>query len=378
MAAMLLVISLVLATANTKANAATQFKDLKPGDFGYAEIIDLFERGVVTGFPGNEFQPNGKLNRAQAAVMFQRALDLPIPANKSSFTDVKAGAYYQDAVAATKAAGIFAGNPNGTFGPNDQLTREQMASLLVRVMKLESKNTSVVINDLAKIHPAHKTDVLTLYQNGVTKGKAGNNYDPKGQVTRAEFSVFVVRGVGDDLPPKKDNTTKPVEEKEKEQDKTDNNNNNPVNPPIAGGGGGGASNGGTLPDGAPLITDSTVTMTNGDVITATITGTGTSASPLRISYDLRDVPGNHTFKTGEVEVSKASTMTTTGPALFRGEVQNFSSGINVLNIARKIADQNADLANFRVLFGSSLTVRADLEDGDGVLTKIELHYRFNN
>lgn len=188
-----------------KAQAETQFNDLTSGDFGFEAIINLYERGVIEGFPGNEFRPTESLKRAQAAVMFQRALALPIPENTTSFKDVENGMYYTEAVAATLKAAIFEGNPDGTFGPNQQLTREQMASLLVRSLELEPIPSNLVkIYDFDKIHLVHQKDVLTLYQNGITNGKSGNLFDPKGHVTRAEFSVFVVRGVGENLPPKID------------------------------------------------------------------------------------------------------------------------------------------------------------------------------
>ena len=103
---------------------------------------------------------------------------------------------FADAAAATKAAKIFEGSSNGTFDAKDNLTREQMASVLVRAFNLKPiSGVNVTINDLDQISTSHVDDVRILYQNEVTKGKLDGGYDPKDGVTRAEFSVFMYRAL---------------------------------------------------------------------------------------------------------------------------------------------------------------------------------------
>ncbi len=192
---MAVVLLLPIMAWSIPASAQARFTDYKPGDFGYANVIALAEQGIIRGYDDGTFRPTQRLNRADSAVLFQRALKLPAPQG-TSFKDVRPGLYYTSAAAATKQAGIFRGNPDGTFGPTDRLTREQMASVLVRAFDLKAvPTTSVKINDQRQISPAHLQDVITLYQNGVTKGKPGDVYDPKGFVTRAEFSVFLFRAM---------------------------------------------------------------------------------------------------------------------------------------------------------------------------------------
>ncbi|RXJ02266.1 S-layer homology domain-containing protein [Anaerobacillus alkaliphilus] len=189
------VLLLPIMTWANPASAQVTFTDYKPGEFGYANVITLANQGIIKGYDDGSFRPNHRLNRADAAVLFQRALKLPA-AQGTSFKDVRTGLYYTSAAAATKQAGIFRGNPDGTFGPTDRLTREQMASVLVRAFELKPvSTTSVKINDQRLIAQAHLQDVITLYQNGVTKGKPGDVFDPKGFVTRAEFTVFLFRAM---------------------------------------------------------------------------------------------------------------------------------------------------------------------------------------
>lgn len=195
--ALVLVLLPFLTLANPSESVAqARFTDYKPGDFGYANVISLADRDIIKGYSDGSFRPNHNLNRADAAVLFQRALKLKASSGGIGFKDVPKGVYYTNAAIATKEAGIFRGNSDGTFGPKDLLTREQMASVLVRAFQLEPvPNKQVTINDRSRIAPIHLQDVITLYQNDVTKGKPGNVFDPKGVVTRAEFSVFLFRAI---------------------------------------------------------------------------------------------------------------------------------------------------------------------------------------
>lgn len=348
MMVLFLVVSTFSITTTQKAEAASQFNDLNPGDFDletFEAIIDLYERGVIEGFPGNVFHPNGILNRAQAAVMFQRALELPIPDDITSFKDVKKDSYYAEAVAATMKADIFIGNQDGTFGPDDHLSRQQMASLLVRSLNLEPIPTNLVkIFDFGKIHPEHQIDVLTLYQNGITKGKSDNLFDPKGQVTRAEFSVFVVRGVGENLPPKQEELI--TEEQA----------------PIAGGGGGLEAAAGPIVSSAYLETSSNQRF-NAIVVDSAVTFT---------------IPkGNlENLRSAKITVSDNSTMTV---KVYIGDLdidqersQDLTAGENDLNIAATISKYATiidDLGNF--------SAQGTLVDDAGNSSSIKLIFNIN-
>ena len=332
-----IIVPLLFSVSVTETYAAQQFTDLKLSDFGHDEIIDLYERGVVTGYPGNEFRPNTKLNRAQAAVMFQRALELPTPTNVTSFNDVKKGLYYTEAVAATNQANIFKGKSDGTFGPDDLLSREQMATLLVRVLNLKPiPSVDVVINDLDKIHSAHRDDVVTLYQHGITKGKSGNVYDPKGEVTRAEFSVFVVRSLGDNLPPKSNEEELPV------QPPTQGDNSQPV---------------------YPEVTSSYILTNSNSRIDASISGTTvTYTLPKSQLTELSSVKINVTkdvMMTVRVKISDVDINEERSQSLTQGE-NNLSIGSTIKNNASMIE-----------LLGS-FSAEGTIIDGDGNSSPIRL------
>lgn len=184
----------IVASAAANSVEAADFSDLKKGSFGYEEISNLVKAGVIDGFGDGTFKPGTAITRQQAAKLFTRALDLKPPSSGKGFKDVSKESAFYSSVLAVQEAGIFKGTGE-YFNPNATLTREEMATALVRAFKLKSSGAQVPFKDLKEISPAHLENVKTLYQAGVTKGKAGFLFDPKGNVSRAEFSVFLFRQV---------------------------------------------------------------------------------------------------------------------------------------------------------------------------------------
>lgn len=172
------------------------FPDVPKGSFGEEQIVELAGQGFITGYPDGTFRPKREVNRGEAALLFTRALDLKTPESPVGFKDVPKTSGYYEAAHATKAAGIFLGyGTSETFGATDKLSREQMASVLVRAFGLKATNEKVDIKDLTSVSPAHRKDVEILYQNGITNGVGKGKFDPKGTVSRAQFAVFLSRAL---------------------------------------------------------------------------------------------------------------------------------------------------------------------------------------
>lgn len=170
--------------------------DMKEGQFAYNEIQHLISQNVISLDDKGNYYPNKSITRAEAAVMLQRALNLEMPTDLNAFKDVNENHPYAKEIAATKAKGIFKGKADGTFGVNDVLTREQMATILVRAFSLKAQNhVQVKLSDLKSASPAHQENIKILYQNGVTTGRKGGMFDPRSKTTRAEFAVFLYRAL---------------------------------------------------------------------------------------------------------------------------------------------------------------------------------------
>lgn len=171
------------------------FSDLDEKHFAYKEIMEMVDAGIISGYRDGTFRPDDRLIRGQAAILFARALDLEFPANPQGFQELSKSSTFYEAAHATKAAGVFAGKKDGTFGAQDELTREQMASVLVRAFDLKGTGEKVPFKDLDKVSKAHREDVAILYQNGITAGRSNGTFDPRSSVSRAQFSAFLYRAL---------------------------------------------------------------------------------------------------------------------------------------------------------------------------------------
>ncbi|MFS1517101.1 S-layer homology domain-containing protein [Bacillus sp. SCS-151] len=176
---------------------SASFSDVSADHWAHMYITELANEGIINGFPDGTFGPQVELTRGQAAKLFQRALNLEVPEDLTSFDDVadSTDEELKEAAAAVKAAGIFKGS-NGVFGASDTLTRAQMASVLVRAFGLEANDeVEVTLTDLDLIDESHRENVAILFQNGVTTGKEDGTYDGSGSVPRANFAAFLYRSL---------------------------------------------------------------------------------------------------------------------------------------------------------------------------------------
>ncbi|NGP44196.1 hypothetical protein G4V62_04230 [Bacillaceae bacterium SIJ1] len=177
---------------------ATSFTDLTDSYGHYDNIMRLVDEGVIEGFPDGTFQPDAPLTRAQAAIMFSRALQLDVPEGAddliANFSDVSEDDYYAKEVAALVESGITKGY-GGYFAPENSLSREEMATMLVRAFALQDNGEEITLTDLDQVQSVHEENVKILFQNGVTKGKGDGSFGPNDNVTRGQFSSFMVRGL---------------------------------------------------------------------------------------------------------------------------------------------------------------------------------------
>lgn len=179
-------------------SAAPIFKDLGNAKWAENEILYLHDKNVVTGYPNGNFGVNDTIRRADAALMLARAknLDLDKVSMNPSFPDVDKDAYYYQAVEAAAEAGYINGYPNGNFGPDDTLTREQMAKIIATAYEYtpieEAGNYFSDINNTWA-----KSYINTIAANGISNGSPDGTFNPKKNITRAEFSVMLARAMND-------------------------------------------------------------------------------------------------------------------------------------------------------------------------------------
>ncbi|GMB09155.1 S-layer homology domain-containing protein [Thermolongibacillus altinsuensis] len=170
---------------------AVSFKDVNKQTFGEKEILTLANRGIIGGYPDGTFRPKDLLERRHIAILLARAMKYPQPKKLTYFKDVPSSHINAKEFAQMYEQGIFKGS-NGYFGPKQLITREQMATVLVRVFHLEDTGEKVTFKDMSSISPSHVKDVKILKQHGITEADV---FNPKGYVTRAHFAVFLYRAL---------------------------------------------------------------------------------------------------------------------------------------------------------------------------------------
>ncbi|MDV6379041.1 S-layer homology domain-containing protein [Sporosarcina sp. GW1-11] len=191
-----LVVSLNYPLLDAQAEVQDQrFSDISNEFWAKDEVMHLVDEGIINGYQDLQFRPGLNIVRGQAANLLTVALNLPEAPYQPIFKDVSSKSSNLRGAMATYQAGIFGGKPDGTFGTSDNLTREQMASVLVRAFKLEDTGEEVRFTDDHKISESHKFGVKVLMQHKITTGKEDGSFAPKDPVTRGSFVVFLHRAM---------------------------------------------------------------------------------------------------------------------------------------------------------------------------------------
>lgn len=172
-----------------------KFNDVPANHWSTKAIYDLANRKVVSGYGNNVFGFGDNVTRGQVARMIY-AYVKPIDADasfKNPFTDIK-GHMFEKEILALAKEGLVAGYGEGKFGPDDILTREQMAQVLTNAFKFKATKTKTIFTDVDKNSWAYNA-INALEENGVTAGTGSNKYSPQMHVTREQYSQFLYNSI---------------------------------------------------------------------------------------------------------------------------------------------------------------------------------------
>ena len=180
---------------NTGANP---FTDVSEKDWFYGDVMFVYENGLMLGASKALFSAHGTATRGMMATILWRMEGSPVPKGKNSFTDVEAGKWYADAITWTAENSIFAGYGKDKFGPDDPITREQLAAIFYRYADYKGYDLTIKGNpdkfkDADKITDYAKTAMQWAVGSVLVKGKSGNLLDPQGTATRAEIAAMLHR-----------------------------------------------------------------------------------------------------------------------------------------------------------------------------------------
>lgn len=170
---------------------AVAFSDVPNGHWASGDVAALVAAGVAEGFPDGTFRPEEPVTRAQFVKMLLLAVGLrPSGTGHSAFKDVPASEWYAPYVTAGAQAGIVQGLSPTTFEPDQLITREQMAVLLTRALRLTS-GASPVFSDAARIDDWAQAGVQAAVSVGYVDGFPDGTFQPHGTATRAQAARVV-------------------------------------------------------------------------------------------------------------------------------------------------------------------------------------------
>ena len=178
------------------ATTAAQFSDVKAGDWFYQNVMDAVAAGIVSGRGDGTFGPNDRITRRDFAIMVSKLLldgeDAP-EATTTPFSDVAANDYGLNAIAYCAENGIISGF-DGEFRPGDNITRQEAASVMKNALELTG-TTSELFADDAAIATWAKANVYACKAAGVFNGDDNNNFNPTSTLTRAEAASIMVNAM---------------------------------------------------------------------------------------------------------------------------------------------------------------------------------------
>ncbi|AGK99880.1 S-layer homology domain-containing protein [Desulfoscipio gibsoniae] len=163
------------------------------GHWAEDSIKELVALGAVAGYPDGSFKPNNKITRAEFASILVKALKLELQRGKV-FADTT-GHWAKDTIATATYHGIVSGYGADMFGPNDVITREQMAAMVVNVAKLTPVTEGMSFKDSSSISDWAGTAVATAIQHGIINGYPDNTVRSRGNATRAEAAEVIVNAL---------------------------------------------------------------------------------------------------------------------------------------------------------------------------------------
>lgn len=192
-----LTMGLGLLPAGTFAAEKLPFRDLEPNAWYTEAVRYAYESGMMNGTGDGLFSPNATTTRATVVTLLHRAERTP-EAKGETFSDVTEGAWYAKAVAWASANKIVNGMGDGTFRPDDVITREQFATILYRYASFKGVDVSKMAElsrypDAGDISEFARTAMAWAVEVGLIAGTDGGRLDPLGGATRAQAATILMR-----------------------------------------------------------------------------------------------------------------------------------------------------------------------------------------
>lgn len=184
----------------TPVDTAKEFADVHPVNHWAKSYVDyVVSSGIFSGTSDTTFSPDAAMTRGMVAKVLHNLEGNPAPGYDGRFDDIADGSWYEEAVYWAAGEGIVSGYGNGLYGPNDPVTREQLATILYRYAQSKGQGFTgdwmflLDYADRAEVSAWAYEPMCWMTMKGIINGTGNGMLDPKGCATRAQVAAMLQR-----------------------------------------------------------------------------------------------------------------------------------------------------------------------------------------
>lgn len=191
-----IIITMFIVLSAAGSVLAAGLSDLK-GHWAAGQINKWADMSLVAGYGDGTYKPDRQVTRAEFVALVNRAFAVERKSSGVQFSDVKPSSWYYDEVASATAAGYIVGYSDGAFGPENAITRQEAAVILVKLLKLTPYAGGLdKFLDAGHVADWARGNVGAVVRVGLMVGMPDNTFQPKKSITRAEAVVSLDRALG--------------------------------------------------------------------------------------------------------------------------------------------------------------------------------------
>jgi hypothetical protein len=179
------------------------FTDVHGHNWFFNSVSWVGKNGIMQGVEAHEFAPNSSLTRGMLVTILGRFSNANVSGYNNTFPDVDSGAFYAQYIAWAKANGYVSGYEDGTFGPGNYVTRQEMAAIIARYCAENYENYYSLLeafkldywpySDEHRISDWAKSSVFAMQVFGLMQGDESNLFNPNNSITRAQTAIIIFR-----------------------------------------------------------------------------------------------------------------------------------------------------------------------------------------
>jgi len=190
-----LCLAMIMGSRIPPVQAAPELSDISD-NWAFSQIFYLVDKGVVAGYADGTFRPNNPISRAEFITITNRAFGY-VNTSSIQYTDVKNIDWFYGEIAKAKAAGYIAGFSDGSMRPNSQISRQEVAAIMARVLNLDTSGPEELsFGDKDSIPDWSRNAIAAMVKNGYISGYPDGKFRATNAISRAEAAVIIGLSIG--------------------------------------------------------------------------------------------------------------------------------------------------------------------------------------